>query len=320
MDAPDAPDPKETAAAQGAMNKEQAVAQAGLNMTNQRTPWGSLEYKQIGTWDDGTPRFEASQTLSPENQNLYNQFTGLAGKLGAIGNTQATNVADTMGQPFKLGNEATEARLMELGRSRLDPKFQQQGQALETELMNRGIMPGTEAYKRARTQFGEQENDAYNQLVLQGRAQAGQELLTERNQPLNEMTALLSGTQVQQPQYANTPQTPVSGVDYAGLVNNNYNQEMANYQGGMGGLFGTLGTVAGGWARAGFPGVSDRRMKTDIRRVGKLDNGLPVYSFKLKGSKQTQIGVMADETEKLHPEAVVTIGGIKHVRYEMAVN
>ncbi len=68
MDAPSpppAPDPKETAAAQSQMNKETAVAQYGLNATNQVTPQGTLTYKQIGTWADGTPRFEATTAYSP---------------------------------------------------------------------------------------------------------------------------------------------------------------------------------------------------------------------------------------------------------------
>jgi hypothetical protein len=48
------------------------------------------------------------------------------------------------------------------------------------------------------------------------------EILAERNQPLNEISALMSGSQVAQPTFTNTPQTQVAGVDYGGMVNNNY--------------------------------------------------------------------------------------------------
>jgi hypothetical protein len=64
--------------------------------------------------------------------------------------------------------------------------------------------------------------------------------------------------------------------------------------------------------------LSDRRAKTNIRRIGTADNGLPIYSFKYRWGGPTTIGFMADEVEKLHPEAVSTIGGLKAVNYELA--
>ncbi len=255
MDAPKAPDPVKTANAQAAMNKETAITQAELNNVNQVTPYGNLTYTQSGTNPDGTPKYTATQTLSPENQALYDKYMGLAGSLGDIGNTLAGNVASTYGQPFKLGNEETEARLFDLGSKRLDPLFAQQEDQLRTRLTNEGLTPGTDAWNAEMTQFGQGKNDAYNQLLLQGRSLADTEMTSERNQSLNELMAALSGSQVQSPGFTNTPQTPVSGVDYAGLVQNAYNQKAANYQAGMGGLFGLGGTVAGGWARSGFAGL-----------------------------------------------------------------
>lgn len=56
----------------------------------------------------------------------------------------------------------------------------------------------------------------------------------------------------------------------------------------------------GGW------GTSDRRLKTDIVRVGATDSGLPVYSFRYKGSKLPQMGVMAQDVEEVLPSAVRT--------------
>lgn len=49
---------------------------------------------------------------------------------------------------------------------------------------------------------------------------------------------------------------------------------------------------------------SDRRLKTNITRIGKLDSGLPVYQFRYKGSALPQIGVMAQDVEKVAPHAV----------------
>jgi hypothetical protein len=247
---PPAPDPAATAAAQAAANKETAITQYGLNATNQITPQGSLSYRQIGTWPDGTPRFESTQTLSPEQQSLYNTGTQTQQRLAQLGLDQSGRLQSLLSQPMQLGNEATEGRLMELGRKRLDPMFAERSAALDNKLANQGIMPGSEAYKRAIGQLGEQQNDAYNQLLLTGRGQANQELLTERNQPINEITALMSGSQVSQPNWTNTPQSQVAPTDYMGAVQNQYagqvnayNQDQASSRANMGGLYG-LGASA----------------------------------------------------------------------------
>ena len=63
---------------------------------------------------------------------------------------------------------------------------------------------------------------------------------------------------------------------------------------------------------------SDRRLKTDIRSVGKLDNGLIVHLYRLEGGP-FQIGLMADEVREMHPEAVVNNGEFLSVHYDQAV-
>lgn len=63
--------------------------------------------------------------------------------------------------------------------------------------------------------------------------------------------------------------------------------------------------------------MSDRRLKTDIRAVGKLDNGLTVYRYRYKAGGPVHIGVMADEVAKVRPEAYVkgAAGGFDAVDY-----
>lgn len=61
---------------------------------------------------------------------------------------------------------------------------------------------------------------------------------------------------------------------------------------------------------------SDRRGKTDIKKVGKTDAGLPIYTYKMKGSPKTQMGVMAQDVEKEQPDALAILsGGWKGVNY-----
>jgi hypothetical protein len=53
---------------------------------------------------------------------------------------------------------------------------------------------------------------------------------------------------------------------------------------------------------------SDRRLKTRIKAVGRLDNGLTVYRYRYKAGGPEHIGVMADEVAIIKPEAYVKGG------------
>lgn len=66
--------------------------------------------------------------------------------------------------------------------------------------------------------------------------------------------------------------------------------------------------------------LSDERAKSDIEQIGTSNDGLPIYRFKYSGdpSGKTQIGLMAQDVEKVHPEAVAEIGGLKHIDPEAA--
>jgi len=60
---------------------------------------------------------------------------------------------------------------------------------------------------------------------------------------------------------------------------------------------------------------SDRRLKQDIKLVG-IENGHNIYRFAYKGHPDSVfIGVMADEVEKTHPDAVIQAGDYKSVDY-----
>lgn len=326
---PPPPDPVATATAQAKMNKETAVAQAGLNSTNQITPDGSLTYSENGTWSDGTPRFTATTALSPASQGIYDTNKVTQQNIASIGRDQSARIGDLLGRPLQLGNEATESRLMDLGMRRLTPQFSRDEEALRTRLANSGIRAGSAAFDAEMGNFGQTKNDAITQLLLSGRGQANQELMTERNAPINEISALISGSQVSQPNFVSTPQTQVAGTDYAGMVRDNYSAQMKQYEmqnksnsAAMGGLFslgGTLGSAAMQYGPA-LMAMSDRRAKKNIHRVGTLDNGLPVFRFEYKSGGPVQIGLMAQDVERVHPNAVQTgADGFKRVNYAEAV-
>lgn len=257
---PPAPDPVATAKAQGDMNQNTATTQQLLNMTNQVGPDGSLTYNQTGnnsfTGADGktytVPQFTATTNLSPTAQGIFDTNNQTKTNIAGIGRDQSAKIGSLLGTNLKLGNEATEARLMELGTARLNPQFARDEEGLRTKLANSGIRAGSDAWNAEMQRFGQTKNDAFNSLMLSGRGQANTELMAERNAPINEISALLSGSAVAQPNFINTPQANVGGVDYAGMVAQNYNAQNDQYKtqigqqnAMMGGLFGMAGTLGG---------------------------------------------------------------------------
>ena len=76
-------------------------------------------------------------------------------------------------------------------------------------------------------------------------------------------------------------------------------QAGAAYLGGMGGG-GAASGIGGGSGMAGF---SDRRLKRQIEKVGQDDIG-NLYRFKYIDSEQQYEGRMADELQKVRPDAV----------------
>lgn len=327
--APAPPDPRETAAAQTGTNIGTAISNAMMGNVNQVTPEGSLTYDQTGTFDFrdpytgqtyNIPRFTATQTYSPEQQALNQQNTATQMGLSRLAGERTNFLQNYLNQPFSLDNEATESRLWELGRKRLDPAFADSEDALRTRLTNQGLREGTEAYDREMRRFTEGRNDAYNQLMLSGRGQAVQEAMTERNQPINEIIALLSGSQVSQPQFVPTGQPNIPTTNVAGIINDDYRtrygiyeDEMAQRNDLMGGLFGGAAGIM-----RGLPTLSDKRAKENIEKVGKVD-GHNVYRYNYKGEPEgtpKSMGVMAQEVEKKRPDAVARgPDGLRRVNY-----
>jgi hypothetical protein len=81
-----------------------------------------------------------------------------------------------------------------------------------------------------------------------------------------------------------------------------------------GGVGAGLGSLGGG-ILGGLAMLSDRRFKKNIRKVGKMDSGLPVYTYQYKSGGPVMMGVMADEAKKHKPDSVETHGGVDYVNY-----
>ena len=256
-DAPKPPDPVKTGAAQTATNIGTAVASQFLNNVDQYTPEGSLTYGQTGTYaftdpvsgeTYDIPTFKATQTFSPEQQALYDQGLQTKQGLSQLANEQTNRIQDVMSEPWNPDTAAIEGRLFDMGQQLMDPVWQQRQNQMEQNLANKGIVAGSDAWNNEMRGFTDARSREDLNLMMSGRGQALAELQAIRNQPINEISALMSGSQVSQPNWINPMQQSIPATDYAGLINNNYNQQLAASQAenaSMGNLFGGLFKLGG---------------------------------------------------------------------------
>jgi hypothetical protein len=133
-------------------NLSGALQATAANRINQQTPYGSLSYQQTGTDAQGNPIWSANQQLSPELQNLTQ--SSLAGLQASQANPMyGINPGDTYSNAIM---------------QRLAPQQSQAREALDAQLANQGIMPGSEAYNRAKTLLGQTQNDALTSAIVGG--------------------------------------------------------------------------------------------------------------------------------------------------------
>ena len=332
--APPPPDYAGAARETAAGNLDAARANIAANRVNQYTPYGSLEYNMAGEDKYGNPMWSATQSLAPAQQQLLDYqnkaslgLGELTGKgLGYVSNMLETTF-DTSALPttgFNPSQSYQDAYMQ-----RLAPQLQQNREQLQQRLANQGIDIGSEAYDRAMMQQSQRENDLILGATTQGfgvgqqaRGQALQEQAYLRNEPLNTLNAVRTGSQVQGPSFVNPAmQANTAGADILGATQMGYNAQMgaANAQNAANNAM-TQGLFSLGGAAL----MSDIRTKENIKAIGWLPNGLPVYTYEYKDEFKdhplaghgTHTGVMAQEVEVMYPNAVTTLdNGYKAVDY-----
>jgi hypothetical protein len=175
------------------------------------------------------------------------------------------------------------------------------------------------------TDFEKGRTDAFTQEGLANRQQAISEIGMPRQAVMNQIQALLGmkSADAQDQRLVNTPNVNVAAPDYAGMAYRTWEGQMqmakekqAQKNAAMGGAFGLGGSVISALPK--LFALSDRNAKEDIQKVGKLDNGLPVYRYRYKDGGPMQIGLMAQDVEKKRPKAVAKPGLFKMVDYELA--
>ncbi len=242
-----------------------------------------------------------------ENQGLQFENDAQAQEFGQLlSRAQFTN------QGIQLGNAAQQQRFQQL----LD-RATFGNNALQQNFLNQFNV--TQGNNQLAQQGFQNETQLLNAQMakLNAENQARQQYLSEqyalRNQPINEISALLSGSQVQSPQFVNTNMPTIPTTDTAGIINNNYQQQVAKAQAEsafgqniLGGLFGLGSSMIM---------ASDKRVKKDIKKVGEV-KGQKLYEYHYKGEGDDDpkhIGFMAQEIERTMPDAVLEISGVKHL-------
>ncbi len=273
--APPAPNYGEVAQAQGGSNLQGSIASNLLSNPTQITPYGTKTLSQTGVANmdnlPGVPAFSvptytSNIDFSPQGRQLFDSQTAVQQGLANLGNQSIGTVQNVMGQPFNyngpgIQTDPTQAQTTayNAAKSRLDPQWNQRSDMLNTSLVNQGLHPGTEAYDSAMRDFNFGRNDAYqqaqNSAYSQGLAgatfgnqaqqQAYGQALQQRELPLNEISALMSGSQVQQPQFQNYASQQVGAAPTFGgaqaqgsYLNNAYNQQVSQQNALTSGLFG----------------------------------------------------------------------------------
>ena len=288
---PPAPDYAGAAVAQGQANIDAARATAKLSNPNVYSPYGN----QTVTYEGDIPT--VTQNLSPESQKILEAQNATKLGLANLGSQGITTAQKVMGTPFEFGGPSVQTALdtsqvakmpvnagttgQEAIMSRLEPSLAKNRVSTETQLINQGLRPGTEAYDNAIKLVGQQENDARTQAVLQGlgldissnaqgfnqalqggqfgntaQQQALAQAIQQRQLPLNEITALMSGSQIQNPSFgayqgSNVAAAPIANATaQTGQYNQNiYNQQVGSQNAQNAGLF----SFGGQAVRAGLP-------------------------------------------------------------------
>ena len=281
--APAAPNYAEAAKAQGVANIETARVQAQLGNPNVYSPYGN----QTVTYQGDTPTI--TQTLTPQAQETLNAQQKVETELANLGSQGVETAKNVLDKPFTFGGPSVQTSLDTSGiakmpvnagttgqeaiMSRLEPSLAKNRVSTETQLINQGLRPGTEAYDNAIKLLGQQENDARTQAALTGinldtsanaqgfnqALQSGQfgntaqqqalaQAIQYRQMPLNEITALMSGSQIQNPTFSpyqgvNIQPAPIANAtaQEGQFAQNTYNQQVASANAQTAGLYGLGG-------------------------------------------------------------------------------
>jgi len=367
----DAPDYRGAAEEQAKSSKEAINMQTWANRADQITPFGNQNWTTQKVRDPATgqmmTKWVQRTTLDPDMQRSLDAQQGLQTGRSELAGSMIDRIRNEFSKaPNYKGMHARGAdvkgrevggqgaymskagdALMSQFDARMQPAFQQATAELETQMRNRGLKPGDEAYDRGLAQLRQQQGDQRSNAMYEAQKMQGAEaarmqgmdigsaglgfqqdmaasqyanqqrqgeigeMLQQRGTSLNEANALITGQQVQNPDMPSyNTAAAAQPTNYMGAAQAQYSadQDAANVQNAA------VGNIVG--AVAAPMKMSDRRLKREIEQIGVGYAGLPLYTFKYKGGDETvHVGYMADEVELQFPDAIRIYSGYKAVDY-----
>jgi hypothetical protein len=244
------------------------------------------------------------------NKALMDQFQQGAFNAGESNQTSRSNAANQTQASIASAGNATSASIANAGNRLRGAEIGLDYGLKSNELNNRYTQQGWEnersssqdwndlvqqAYGNERTQSGDQNAQRQRDI---------QEALAQRNQPLNELNALRSGNQVGGPQFGGYNQAGAAEAgDYYGAYQDNLARQAAEKQAAMSMYSGLASSAMGMFS------LSDRRLKSNIVRIGTTPGGHGWYEYDIFGRREQ--GVMAQEVPAawtaLHPSGFLMV-------------
>ena len=302
-----------------------AIGQAGqeqqrmMEMAAQRAGFENAAQMQAYTQAQGRGTFaNAAQKQEFEQQQARGQFVNQAQQTAyqqALQSGQFANAAEAQAfaEAKARGDFANAAQAEQYKQTLQSGQFanaaQQntfQQQALRGQFANAGLaqqLQGNQAQYNARNT---------------SRAQWLSEQYDKANQGINQITSLMSGSQVSKPSFVTPSNNQIANTDVAGIINNNFSQSLAAYNANNSQYQQLFGGLLGGLAGV----LSDEREKNVGDKIGTVfaagpdgEKPLPIYEFDYKRDPTgtRHIGPMAQDVEKIDRRAVQTVGGRKYI-------
>jgi hypothetical protein len=293
---------------------------------------------------------QAAQGLLGQATSQFDKqidYSGMPQRSGTISAGQSRN-------PFAFGSsDAQRQKAQDAVYKFQKPMLDQNREATEAQLANQGLARGSKAWENEMRRVDDTEARAQLQAIDSGRAEADQmfkqdlsrgqfdesqltgdimrsvqaggfnnqnrqsaigEEQSRRSQSLNELNALLNGTQVQQPNMPGfSGAAQAGGSSLSDSLTKQY-QADANRASQENAQTGQAASMASMAAMMYF--FSDARLKEHIEYTGDFIAGVPVADFKYRGVPGTIRGVIAQDVLRVHPHAVVVdISGFYKVNY-----
>lgn len=294
----------------GAKQAQNAAQQQAFNQALAAGQFGNQAVQQAYAQNLGAAQFANQAANQAFQQGLSaNQFQNQAANqlfnqnlaAGQFGNQAQQQLYNQMLGQAQLNNQTQQQAFnQDLAATQFGNQALGQASALDIARMNA-------QNQAAQNQFGLNLQAAQFQNQL--RQQAIAEEAQRRGMSLNEMNALLSGQQVSMPQMPSfVPATKAETPNILGATQMGYDAQLGAYNAQqaqnantMGGLF-SLGSAALSNPAMTAMMFSDRRLKSNIKRVGTHPIGVGIYDYDMLGFRQR--GVIAQEVQAVRPDLV----------------